>query len=148
MQTTSNPCQLLTHARGIKPTFDAFITAVAAKTGGDVRLAKLKSMWRIAEKIVLRPREEKCREPLACKIRDVVRGAILFTHVASMSSALDLVLGCDEVLLRAQVRAETNRVLYTIRSRKVYKTGPLRHYIFGLYGCWGGHSDSDAETHI
>merc|ERR1712054_721088 len=52
MQTTSNPCQLLTHARGIKPTFDAFITAVAAKTGGDVRLAKLKSMWRIAEKIV------------------------------------------------------------------------------------------------
>ena len=103
VQLTCHPCDLISHARSIKPTYDAFITAVAAKTGGDVRFAGLKGMWRIAEKIVLRPPGEQRREPGACKIRDVVRGAIVYTHVGSMYSALDMLAGCDNVLLRKQV---------------------------------------------
>ena len=103
IQMTCHPCDLFTQARSIKSTYDAFVTAVAAKTGGDVRLASLKSMWRIAEKIVLRSPEEQRGAPGACKIRDVVRGAILFTHVGSMYSALDVLVGCDDALLRKQV---------------------------------------------
>jgi len=111
VQLTCHPCDLISHARSIKPTYDAFITAVAAKTGGDVRLASLKGMWRIAEKIVLRPPGEQRRAPGACMIRDVVRGAIVYTHVGSMYSALDMLAGCDNVLLRKQEDLGINPVI-------------------------------------
>ena len=97
---------MISHARSIKPTYDAFITAVAAKTGGDVRLSSLKGMWRIAEKIALRRPGEQRHAPGACMIRDVVRGAIVYTHVGSMYSALDMLAGCDNALLRKQVCAQ------------------------------------------
>ena len=83
-----------------------------------MRLAKLKSMWRIAEKIVLRSPEERRRDPGACKIRDVVRGAVVYTHVGSLFAALDLVAGCDDVLLREQVC-----VLLSERANGCHKRG-------------------------
>ena len=62
-QATSNLCDLFVHARQIKPTYDAFIASIATKTGGDARYADLKSMWRVAEKIVLRSPWEQRRAP-------------------------------------------------------------------------------------
>ena len=102
-QVTSSLCDLFAHARHIKPVYDAFITSIAAKTGGDARFADLKSMWRVAEKTVFRPPREQRSAPGATKIRDVVRGAIVYTHIGSMCSALDLLVGCDDALLRSQV---------------------------------------------
>ena len=102
-QATSNLCDLFVHARNIKPAYDAFITAIAAKTGGDARYADLKSMWRVAEKTVFRPPREQRSAPGATKIRDVVRGAIVYTHIGSMCSALDLLVGCDDALMRSEV---------------------------------------------
>merc|ERR1719174_1381329 len=101
-QITSNLCDLFAHARHIKKTYDAFITAIAAKTGGDAKYADLKSMWRVAEKIVLRPPSEQRRAPGAHKIRDVVRGAIIYSQIGSICSALDLLAGCDDMLLSSQ----------------------------------------------
>ena len=105
-QATSNLCDLFAHARHIKPVYDAFITSIAVKTGGDVRYAGLKSMWRVAEKTVLRPPREKRSAPGATMVRDAVRGAIVYTHIGGMCSALDLLVGCDDALMRSEVCVE------------------------------------------
>ena len=98
-----NFCDLFVHAQHIKSSYDAFITAIATKTGGDARFADLKSMWRVAEKTVLRPPREKRSAPGATMVRDVVRGAIVYTHIGGMCSALDLLVGCDDSLMRSEV---------------------------------------------
>ena len=58
---------------------------------------------------------------------DVVRGAILYTHVGSMYSALDVLVGCDDALLRKQVcflraMAEPGAgvLLGVLRTRMIY----------------------------
>ena len=58
---------------------------------------------RVAEKLVLRPLGEKHNAPGTHKIRDVVRGAITYTHIGSMCAALDLLAGCDDAFLSSQV---------------------------------------------
>ena len=115
-QATSNLCDLFVHAREIKPTYDAFIASIATKTGGDARYADLKSMWRVAEKIVLRSPWEQRRAPDATKTRDVVRGAIVYSHIGSMCSALDLLVGCDDLLLRSQVFCQNGGNILHVRK--------------------------------
>ena len=116
VQTTRDPCQLLADARHVKPVYDAFIAAVASKSAGHVMHTKIKGRYRIAEKIVLRPAAEKQRFPGACRVRDAVRGAIVYNRMSELAAGFNLIVGsdskaCDESYTTAEAAGLTTRIV-------------------------------------
>ena len=100
MQTTEDPRQLLLDARNIQHTYERFLSAIASKSGGTAQLASLKSRYRIAEKMSLRTAKDKAKYPGACRIRDVVRGMVVFDDMGSLFSGFELLISCDGKLSR------------------------------------------------
>ena len=104
VQTAKDPCQLLADARRVKPVYDAFIAAVASKSAGHALHAKLNGRYRIGEKMVLRPPAEQERFPGACRVRNVVRGAVVYSRMSKLAAGFHLIAGCD---------AKTSEDVYT-----------------------------------
>ena len=100
VQTTEDPRQLLLDARNIQHTYERFLSAIASKSGGAAQLASLKSRYRIAEKMSLRTAKDKAKYPGACRIRDVVRGMVVFDDMGSLFSGFELLISCDGKLSR------------------------------------------------
>ena len=100
VQTTDDPRQLLRDARNIHPTYERFLNVLAEKSGGTVAVAPLKSKYRIVEKMVLRSAQERAKYPGACRIRDVVRGMVIYTEMGCLSAGFDLLASCDDRLAR------------------------------------------------
>ena len=94
-QTKEDPCDLLADARHVKPVYDAFIAAVASKSGGQALHTTIKGRYRIGEKIVLRSHAEKKRYPGACGVRDAVRGAIVYSRMTELVAGFEMIVDCD-----------------------------------------------------
>lgn len=99
VQTTQDPCELLANARHVKPVYDSFIAAVASKSAGHAMHANIKGRYRIGEKIVLRPAAERERFPGACRIRDAVRGAIVYNRMSELAAGFRMIVQSDEAIL-------------------------------------------------
>jgi len=122
VQTTQDPCRLLANARHVKPVFDEFIAAVASKSAGNAMHAKVKGRYRIGEKIVLRPAAERKLYPGACRIRDAVRGAIVYNRMSELAAGFNLIVGsdkttCDETYSAAEAAGLTTRIILRGISR-------------------------------
>ena len=116
VQTTQCPSELLADARHVKPVYDAFIAAIASKSAGHVMHAKIKGRYRIAEKIALRPPAVKERFPGVCRVRDAVRGAIVYNRMSELHAGFNLVVGsdakiCDETYSAAEAAGLTTRII-------------------------------------
>lgn len=116
VQTTRDPCQLLADARHVKPVFDVFIEAVASKSAGNAMHAKIKGRYRIGEKIALRPPHEKQRYPGACRVRDAVRGAIIYNRMSELAAGFNLIVGsdaatCNETYSAAEAAGLNTRII-------------------------------------
>ena len=122
VQKTQDPCRLLANARHVKPVFDSFITAVASKSAGHAMHAKIKGRYRIGEKMGLRPSAEKKRFPGACRVRDAVRGAIVYNRMSELAAGFNLIVGsdantCYETYSAAEAAGLTTRIILRGISR-------------------------------
>lgn len=116
VQTTQDPSKLLADARKVKPVYDAFIRAVASKSAGRILHSKIKGRYRIAEKIALRPPAEKKRFPGACRVRDVVRGAIVYGRMSELHAGFQLIVQsdvqiCEKTYSDAEAAGLTTRIV-------------------------------------
>ena len=78
--------------------------------------SKIKGRYRIAEKIALRPPAEKKRSPGGCRVRDVVRGDIVYGRMSELPAGFQLIVQsdvqiCEKTYLDAEAAGLTTRIV-------------------------------------
>merc|ERR1711871_1096145 len=90
------------HAFEVKQTYDTFLDALAAKSGGKYRKVGLKHGYRSLEKMFLGG-----HDPLStASVLDIVRGLIEFDGMHKMERALNYLFACDPRLPQGQRRGD------------------------------------------
>ena len=98
--------RLLDSACGVRDRYDAFMTTLAVKSGGEFQAAPLKGLFRLSEKLWLRPTNNPDpNKPFFCRgdcanVFDVVRGMIFCSNMNALNICLGLLVACDVDLWR------------------------------------------------
>ena len=106
MPWTVGVVRLLDSAYGVKDRYTTFMTMLAVKSGGTFLPAPLKGLFRLSEKLWLRPTTKPDSEGHSfsrgncANVFDVVRGMIMCTSMDALNICLGLLAACDVDLWR------------------------------------------------
>ena len=106
MPWTVGVVRLLDSAYGVKDRYNAFMATLAVKSGGEFLPAPLKGLFRLSEKLWLRPTPNPNSQSPSfsrgncANVFDVVRGMIMCTSMDALNICLGLLTACDVELWR------------------------------------------------
>ena len=98
--------RLLDSACGVQGRYNSFMETLAVKSGGEFMVAPLKGLFRLSEKLWLRPTNNPDpNKPFFCRgdcanVFDVVRGMIFCSNMNELDICLGLLVACDVDLWR------------------------------------------------
>ena len=101
MPWTAGVVRLLDSACGVRDRYNAFMAMLAVKSGGEFLSAPLKGLFRLSEKLWLRPTHNpEPQKPFfqrgdSANVFDVVRGMIVCANMDELNICLGLLAACD-----------------------------------------------------
>jgi len=115
-QPSNDVVELYEQAAVVRKRYENFMRTIAKKSGARYVEAKPKGLWRVAEKVGLRPKgmSEAEAKPRVC---DITRGLLEFDTCGKLNLALMILEGCDINMGDMQDVSGTNERIQIMRCK-------------------------------